>query len=326
MLMMTGGGESGSMAPVMMTGESLEYKNPVTEPKWKGKTLYLTFRHNTSMRAIKVFEDRHNDLGETHVPEPVCKLDMYNDCALPVGMGLIKLNKKVYFVGGETTSLKDPFGTVRSMRGEASQFFQSSDKVYEFDPSDLPNNTTCCFREIPDYHLPIPTPQPIVANIRGKVYVLSGDHISRKLGSPEKPELSFQVLEFNPLSKSYHWKTLPLPHSYIADYNNFGERTYNMGVVGHRLFIIQPPMEGGELLHIFDAHTQSWESHEDGFDLLPPPAITLSGLLTSSGPYLKKTKRSSDIGQWLILTELCPICNCYGILYRLDFTHLVTAK
>ncbi|CAL1408660.1 unnamed protein product [Linum trigynum] len=55
-------------------------------------------------------------------------------------------------------------------------------------------------------------------------------------------------------------------------------------------------MGGGELLHIFDAHTQSWEYHEDGFRLFPPPAMTLSSLLTSSGPYHKKTK-ISDIGQ-----------------------------
>ncbi|CAI0553557.1 unnamed protein product [Linum tenue] len=230
MLMMTRGGKSGSMAPVMMTGGSLEYKkNPATEPKWK----------------------------------------------------------------------------------------------------DLPNKTTCCFREIPDYRLPIPMPQPIVANIRGKVYVLHGDPITGEPGCPGKPELAFQVLEFDHCSKSYRWRTLPIPPFYDVYSSFFGEWRGNVGVVGPRLFMLQL-CEGVEIVHIFDSVKETWESqNEDEFPLDYMPCRNLSSLLIS-----QRTERGSGMvhatdGYFIAIGNECQlacqarvfatVANFHGVMSDVQF-------
>ncbi|CAI0403802.1 unnamed protein product [Linum tenue] len=289
--MMSGGGELGSMTPVMMTGagcELSESKKPAAEPKWKGKNLYLTSLINTSIWGIKAFED-NPDTGKVNqldviLPTIICKLNLHKDCALPIGMGIVKFNKKVHMVGGEFTDL-NPTEAGSSFLG--SNQFQSSEKVYEFDPTDK------CFREVPDYALPLPMPQPIVANIMGKVYVLHGDHFCNEHGRPEKPSLAFQVLEFNHHSGSYYWETLPPPAFYTEgspEYSCYCK--HKLGVIGHRLFIYT---HYGT--HIFDVKKQLWDYGKG--DLWPlrglPTATTLSSMVTSSGPYLKKTK-IADIG------------------------------
>ncbi|CAL1377303.1 unnamed protein product [Linum trigynum] len=269
---MAGTGES----PETATGRKNLPAAMTTDQKWRGENLYLKYKYGSWIFGIKAFEDidklaRKVVNGcEVLVPTVVCERNFLDaDPGFPIGNGFFKLNGKAYLVGGETAEGK-PWGA--EVCGLPYQLLESSKKssgnFYEFSPD---TNTLHLLDKL---SLPLPMPSPIVVEIKGKVYVLYGDHCcQRRHGFPKDSENCFQVLALDDDGKP-HWKPLPAPpfYEYATRSHYFKDM---VAVVGYKLYV-----EVGIELYAFDVDTLKWEL---GGHWFPSGAKTLSSRLMKEG-------------------------------------------
>ncbi|CAL1377156.1 unnamed protein product [Linum trigynum] len=246
-----------------------------TDKNWKGKNLYLKYKYGSWIWGFKAFEDkpavvRELDGHEVLAPKVVCEQNFLDvDRGFPIGNAFFKFNGKAYLVGGETAGGK-PWG--KGIWGLPYQLLKSSkkssDKFYEFNPD------TNTLHQLDDLPLPLPMPSPIVAEIKGNVYVLYGDHCClRRNGSPEDPRNCFQVLALDE-DGNPSWKSLPVPPFY--DEGTCSHYFKNVvGVVGHKQYV-----GVGSKVYAFDVDSVEWKQ-----DILPFPsdAKTLSSRLMKEG-------------------------------------------
>ncbi|CAL1377277.1 unnamed protein product [Linum trigynum] len=104
-------------------------------------------------------------------------------------------------------------------------------------------------------------PSPIVAEIDGRVNVLSGDHCSGRKAIPEDTANCFLDLEPPKISSvdwCCRWRPLPPPPFYVPgtdDYANYSHcLKFKQGVIGNKLYVVI-----GGRTYSFDASTETWD-------------------------------------------------------------------
>ncbi|CAN1169456.1 hypothetical protein LINPERPRIM_LOCUS19819 [Linum perenne] len=209
---------------------------------WGRKNLYLAYDSGTKIIGINPWVGTNTDGKVVEEAQRVGSLDILDD--YPTAMGIVSADSKVYMMGGFYPSHK---------RDDCI-----SNLVYEFanmGDGDLSLSPCDSIPVIPAY-----MPFPVVAKIKGKIYVLFSNWASG-IYENSKPDLTngFLVLESERSEgrSYYRWRSLPIPTSYDEKNILYGYEMSFRGVFGNKL-LVRTPQET-DMYYSFDVVAEKWE-------------------------------------------------------------------
>ncbi|CAN1227745.1 hypothetical protein LINGRAPRIM_LOCUS1215 [Linum grandiflorum] len=197
-------------------GEAQESNRKELPSILRNKNLYFGCMWNTRIIGIRIepSTDEIRSLGEEtpNIIEKTVflgKWDIYRDLRLPIGMGMLAMDSKVYMFGGGHVNDR------RCVHFQPQEHPHSLETVFEFDIGVLKPNfdNFSISSSLPP--LPTEVPLPLVVKHLGEIYVLYGTEMHGYCVPSGKRRESNLEYSFLVLRKrgdgSMQWESLPLP-------------------------------------------------------------------------------------------------------------------
>ncbi|CAN0911385.1 hypothetical protein LINGRAHAP2_LOCUS26826, partial [Linum grandiflorum] len=255
-------------------GEAQESNRKEVPRILRNKNLYFGCMWNTRIIGIKIepSTDEIGSLGEETpdiIEKPVFlgKWDIYRDLRLPIGMGMLAMDSKVYMFGGGHVNDR------RCVHFQPQEHPHSLETVFEFDIGVLKPNfdNFSISSSLPP--LPTEVPLPLVVKHLGEIYVLYGTEMYGYCLPPRKWSESNLENRFLVLRKSddgcMRWESLPLPP---LSRTVLARGMWFYGSIGSGLYV-----EFGRLLWCYDTNKGQWEEKRIHGER-KPGSLTLSSL------------------------------------------------